>query len=73
MHLDRVTQVTCQDACLERGNDCKGISCSAEHDDHYDCTQSCYVCKNLNIVDGNERSDVFIKKPGILKFTLSKV
>ena len=60
------THLTCQDACIERGEDCTRISCSAEHAEwyySYDCSDSCYVWKNLTMVDGNTGFDVFIKKP----------
>jgi len=66
VHLDNVTQVTCQDACLERGEYCSGISCSAYNYiqyPYYDCTGSCFVCKDLTMVDGIVDDEVFIKKP----------
>ena len=66
--LNRVTQVTCQDACIETGEDCAGITCTSGYyyKDHYDCSGDCYACKNTNMVDGDGDMDVFIKKPGNL-------
>ena len=58
--------MTCQDACLERGEDCTSISCSAEDAERYysyDCSDSCYIWKNSTIIDGNTGVDVFIKEP----------
>ena len=65
--VQKVTQLTCQEACLKRGEDCVGISCSSRQKPYYDCTESCYLCKNRSIRDGIEGSEVFIKRPGNFK------
>ena len=61
VHLDRVTQVTCQDACLEK-SECLGISCTGYK--YYDCSSSCQLCKNDNIIDGVLDKDAFHLRPG---------
>ena len=65
VHLNRVSQIACQDACLEAGDSCLGISCSSSDEyDPYDCVGTCYLCKNENIVEGDAGSDVFVERTG---------
>ena len=69
---DTVSQITCQEACHNRGEDCVGISCSsywqgANHsltDRPYACDKECYVCSSQNLVDGEHYGDIFVKRPG---------
>ena len=48
VHLDKVTLVTCQDACLKQ-NDCLGISCSFNEYGVYDFSGSCFLISNIQI------------------------
>ena len=76
MNIDIVTQETCQDACLERGNSCAGISCSGDtiYGYYYECSGICYLCPSPVMVEGSSGlgGTVFIKKPGSFK-VISKV
>jgi len=69
MILDWVTQVTCQDACLDLGDSCLGISCSSHYHKgyHYDCSEMCYACISQSTINGTAGSDVFIKRPTVCK------
>ena len=66
MPLDPVTQITCQDACLNH-HDCVGVSCSsyAKTRSDYTCDVECYLCRNQSVEDGYyDKGDIFINKPG---------
>ena len=60
--LNTVTQITCQEACLNGGDDCVGVSCSSNS-----CNDECYLCSSQSIIDG-ATDDVFIKRPGNFQF-----
>ena len=63
--LDIVTQISCQEACLNRGDNCVGFSCSSIWPNRvYACDKECFICSSQSLVDGENGGDVFIKRPG---------
>ena len=65
--LDTVTQIICQEACLNGGDSCVGVSCSS-----HSCNDECYLCSSQGIIDV-ATGDVFIKRPGNFPFNLWKL
>ena len=65
--LDLVDQITCQEACLNQGDNCVGVSCSSATSTYpYMCDGECYVCTSQSLVDGDDHEEtlIFIKRPG---------